>query len=210
MYIKHSILLVLFATLLFSCKKEESWESVGNNNNNNNNNGNNNNGNNNSSDITGTWTFVNMTAHTNNTQTRVENGATVKYVSISDYTSIKNAGEMIIDAGIMVTKDFTFTADTQVYGTSYINGVSQGTLAAPYTFTSPVTNSSIPYKLIGKDSIYLSVGTVINGGTMVPSTPGGLKYKWSGDTLLFMSTAVLSPTPGYISYSTQTMRYIKK
>jgi hypothetical protein len=191
MYIKNLLVLTVFSALLFSCKKDESVTPDNNN------------------SIAGTWTFVNMTGHTNNTQISVENGNTYKNVSISDYTSINNTGEMTIDAGTMTNTNFTYTADTQVYGTSYINGVSQGTLSAPYTFTAPVSSSSIPYKLISKDSMYLSVGTVTTGGTTVPSTAAGFKIAWSGDTLLLKS-GFLQGTSAYMDYATQTMRYIRK
>ena len=193
MYKKHLLLLAASATLLFSCQKDDSLNPEENN-----------------TKIIGTWTFVNMTAHTNATETATIDGDTYKSVTISDYTSTNNAGEITISAGTFSTKDFTYTANTYAHVTTYVNGTLEDTLSQPIQFTAPVGSSNAPYKLIGSDSMYLSVGTVTTGTTTVPSTPAGFKYAWSGDTLLVTSIAVVPAGASYVGYSKQTMRYLRK
>jgi hypothetical protein len=193
MFKKHLFVLTAFTTLLFSCKKEDSVNPEGNN-----------------SQLTGTWTFINMTAHTSSTEIEEIDGDTYKTVTISDYTSIDNAGELIIGASTFATKDFTYTANTDAYATVYLNGVEDDNFSAPYYAKVPVASSQAPYKIIGTDSVYVSAGTVTTGATTVPSTPTGMKFSFAGDTLLLTSTGVVPAGAGYTGYSTQTMRYIKK
>lgn len=191
MYNKHLFLLAACITLLLSCEKNESIEPEGNN-------------------IIGTWTFVNMTAHTTTTETHIVGGDSYKSVSMADYTTTGNAGEMTINASLMETKDFTYTAHFFAHVSLYMNDVLEDTVSFAIEFTAPVSSSSIPYKKIGSDSMYLSVGTVTTDGTTVPSIPGGLKFSWSGDTLLLTSIVEVPAGAAYVGYSRQTMRFIKK
>lgn len=190
---KYLLFLTACTTLLFSCKKDDSVSPDGNDN-----------------KLIGTWAFINMTAHTSATSTEVIDGDTYKYVTISDYTTINNAGELVIDATTQATKDFSYSIDTDAYATSYVNDVLQETISSPYSFTAVASSGRAPYKLIGTDSLYLSVGTVTTGTTTVPSTAAGVKFSWSGDTLLVKSTAFVPASAGYVGYSTQIMRYIRK
>ena len=191
MYTKLLFLLAACTTLLFSCKKSESIEPDVNN-------------------IIGTWTFVNMTAHTTTTETHIVGGDSYKSVSIADYTTISNAGEMTINASLMEMRDFAYTAHFLAHVNLYLNDVLEDTVSFSIEFTAPLSSSSIPYEKIGNDSMYLSIGTVTTDGTTVPSTPGGLKYAWSGDTLLLTSTVEVPAGAAYVGYSRQTMRFIKK
>lgn len=194
---KYSLLLTV---LLFSCKKDATTTVIppGDN-----------------SKILGTWTFSYMTASTVTTSIRKEGNDTYKTIGqVTDYTTINNAGEMMIDSENIIIKDFTYAAKTSVFLTEYKNDEIpfENTLTL-FNFTYPLLgtfSSSATYSMVGNDSLYISAGTETMNNTTVSSRISGARIGWSGDTLIYTITTDTPGSSTYTGVSVQTRRYIRK
>jgi len=183
---------LLFITVLFaSCTKEESLEITDNS------------GAVNADKLKGTYTFINMQAHTNGTIEVTDGTDIEKMVTISDYITKDNVGSVVIDAGKFTILNMGYSVDTVAKGYYYINGVLDDSMEADFQFTAPPLSSVAPYKLVGTDSLYFTGGLINapSGGGGVATPESKARYAFSGDTLLLYQ--------GYYNKTTTTQGGVK-
>ena len=164
---------------IVSCKKSSSNESGG------------------SGSLTGNWTFVSMTAHTEVDDIEKTPGDVYEAISVSDYTTTNNTGTVAISSNTMTTTGMSYKVNTTVRGAEYDNGQFLDSLPSqPFSFTLPSTSSTAAYQLIGKDSIYFPQGGFASVGTSgtMPSAPAGGKYTLNGNTLTLSMNLSVSQT----------------
>jgi len=194
MRIKSLIRLLPFTALVIfitSCQKEISADTLGNSGNGNGNGGN---GGNNTNNIQGDYDFVGMVAHTNSVVTASQLGQTLKSVTTSDYVTENNAGTVKINANQFITTNMAFDIDTLMHNTTYINGVSQGTIDMPFVQTYPPTSSTASYVRNSADSITVTgtFGPSPDPSGNPPTRPTGIKLSWHSDTLYCKVVATVS------------------
>lgn len=135
----------------------------------------------------GTWKFLFMNASTSATITYTDGVDKVMTVTTSDYTSTDNAGTITFDGKNMTTANIAYTVDGIAQTKFYTNNVLEDSLEFPFGGVMPVTNSSIPYKKIGSDSLYFSSGVLTgmdpNSG-VTQTVPAGYKLKFEGDKMI--------------------------
>jgi hypothetical protein len=132
----------------------------------------------------GNWNFVSLHVQTQATIQVTQAGETDKNVSVSNYTSIKNAGVFVFTADSMVATGFTYSVADSVTGYDYINGVLQDSARAPFNVSFPVMNNSVAYQLVGTDSLYFPGGGTFAGLAGAQATEAsGAKFIISGNTM---------------------------
>ena len=161
---KSLLLLAAFATMIISCKKDDSNAST--------------------NKIEGTWKFAGVSAHTEATDITTSADGTSKSITFSDYVSTKNVGTVSLTGGKFANVGVGYDVNTTMTNIS-IDGDTRDTLTVPYTFSSPAASSAGTYRLAG-DSIFFGASLVTAPGNEdIPSAnvTGG-KISWSGDTLV--------------------------
>jgi hypothetical protein len=135
----------------------------------------------------GTWKFLFMNAVTSATITYTDGVDKVMTVTTSDYSSTDNAGTITFDGKNMTTAGITYSVDGTATTKFYTNNVLEDTLEFPFGGVMPATNSTIPYKKIGTDSLYFSSGILTgmdpNSG-VTQTVPAGYKLKFDGDKMI--------------------------
>jgi hypothetical protein len=162
------------------------------------------------SQLPGTWKFLYLTAHTQSVAQETAGGSTFKSVTVSDYTTINNAGTIVFTSDNFTTTGLTYEVSTTLYGAEYQDGLFLDSLSSPFDYVIPVSGSSVPYKAVGVDSLYFPAGgiayTATNPvGVGQQPTGGGSRYTIHGDTLSVVSVAHQSSTqntPGDIVTTT--------
>jgi len=115
----------------------------------------------------------------------------VKTVSVSDYTTINNAGTIKFDGATMTGNGLGYSIDDVATIYLYTNGSLDDSLDFPVTATIPPTNTAATYKKIGTDSIYVQSGvfTSIGSGGATQSSAGGYKLTFDGDKMTMTAVA---------------------
>jgi hypothetical protein len=168
------ILALTGAILLFfvSCKKDSSKSPVTN-------------------AITGNYTFVSVSAVITSTTQLSQGGVVLKTTTVSDYTTIQNAGNIRITGDSMSASGLTYTVDTTLMVYEYQNNQLLDSFSYPFYFNLPPTNSGSKYRLISNDSIYYEGGGFISPGIAgtgpSPVQGSGGKYVFSGNNLILTS-----------------------
>jgi hypothetical protein len=166
---------------IVSCKKDNSNSNSGN-----------------TKALEGNWTFVSMSAKTQSTQSYTQSGTAYKTVTLSNYTTTNNAGVVNFSADSMVATGLTYSVATMAEAYDYVSGQLVDSIASPFNFSLPATNSSSKYQSIGTDSLYFPGGGFLGVAGGAQQTVGsGAKYVISGNTL----TMTTNPTQAY----TQTL-----
>ena len=109
-----------------------------------------------------------------------------KVITISDYSTINNAGNVIFNNGILTAQGVTYSVDTQSKTYQYDGADLLDSLILPFTFTVPAINSAGQYKVVGADSIYFPQGgitTGINGSGSYQTAASGGHYRFNGNLL---------------------------
>lgn len=159
----------IFSSLLFiSCQKDNS--SV-----------------NNSSELIGDWKLVSVEAHITNTSQYNELGTNYKTVTVTEYTTVDNTGEMKVEKDKMSTVNMSYRISTISEGQYFEDGMLIDNYDFPFEYTVPEFNSTATYKNVGADSIYFDSGSLffVQSGSTTPSNPSGMKYILQDNKLKF-------------------------
>jgi hypothetical protein len=180
---KRNLLLMLSSVMIIlaSCKKDDTKAS--------------------STDIQGTYKFKSISAKTNSTVTGTDGE---KEITTTDYTSINNAGTVVIDASNFTSTGFSYEVNSTTTASFYQNNQFVDSISEPFNVVIPPTNSTASYKLIGSDSIYFQNGSLASGiggnggrytlsGNMLTIKQNGSKdstFQLSGVTFHVVETAL--------------------
>jgi hypothetical protein len=149
--------------LLGSCKKDDTKAS--------------------STDIQGTYKFKSISAKTSSTITGTDGE---KEIAVSDYSSINNAGIVVIDSSNFTSTGLSYEVNSSITASFYQDNQFVDSISEPFNVVIPATNSTAPYKLIGSDSIYFQNGSMTSGiagnGTIQNGANGG-RYTLNGNLL---------------------------
>jgi hypothetical protein len=140
--------------------------------------------------ITGSWTFVSLSAQTVSRESYTNVSGTVATVTDVNYTTIDNTRSMVITPDSIISKDVGYTVDTVAVGYYYVNNLLVDSISLPFYFPVPPSSNSASYQLVGKDSIYFNNGNPFVGST-ASSSNSGAHYSLSGN-LLVLTSVVLS------------------
>jgi hypothetical protein len=190
-----SLLLAITFCLLFSvaCKKNNSGNNSG------------------SNPLTGSWNFEGETTNADITSTATFGPISVQVVNLIDFRTIDNTGSLTFTSDSLDAVGVGYTIDT-TYTTYTISALVTDTSVSPLMTTTPPTNTSVNYQLIGQDSIYFPNGSpfALNVDSIQPPIQiNGAHFTISGSTLTITSTlnqsgnetvnGISLPTTGTIS-----------
>ena len=135
--------------------------------------------------ITGQYNFVAMTAGTYSSVTVSLQGSELKAITVSDYVTQNNVGTATITSSDIIFEGVGYAIDTTANTKTYIDGTLADEADLPFVLTVSPANSTYPYTRVNNDSLSV-IGTlgVPNPTGAAPAGPVGVKFSWSGDTLL--------------------------
>lgn len=136
--------------------------------------------------VVGNWKFISMYVVTQAVAQVSQSGVTYKTVTNSDYTTAHNTGTMSFTSNVATVTDMSFDVTDTAFATTYLNGVSMGTLSQPFSQSQPSYSLTSPYTQVNPDSIYIDQGFAGSGGA-------GYHVSISGTTLK-LTTAVVADT----------------
>jgi hypothetical protein len=144
-----------------------------------------------SNTLVGNWKFIGITAHTNTTSQTAFGSTVLKNITLSDYTTINNAGTIAINTNTFTGAGITYQIDDFVKTYMYQDNDLIDSMSLPFNATMPSSNSSSNYQLIGQDSIYFNGQGFFSTGTSttIPA-PSGARFTIDGN-ILKMTTAVV-------------------
>lgn len=102
------------------------------------------------------------------------------------YHSKNNTGTVKIDASKFTMSGVGYSVDTTMTIDFYENEILVDSYEDQIQTVIPPYSASVPYKAIGTDSIYFSLGFISFNpdATPISTTPIGYKVSWAGDTLI--------------------------
>ena len=144
-----------------------------------------------SNPLVGNWKFIGITAHTNTTSQTSFGSSVLKNITLSDYTTINNAGTIAINTNTFAGAGITYQIDDFVKTYMYEDNDLIDSMTLPFQVTLPSSNSSSNYQLIGQDSIYFNGQGFFSTrtSTTIPA-PSGARFTIDG-AILKMTTAVV-------------------
>lgn len=139
----------------------------------------------NTNTIIGDYDFVGASANTYSTVTVSSPGGELKSVTTSGYFSKDNAGTVKITASDLTFMNIAYSVDTTANAKTYLDGALFDDSDFPFEVTLPPTTTTNTYVKINSDSLSVtgSIG-IPNPTGAAPAGPVGIKYSWSGDTLI--------------------------
>lgn len=164
----------LFAFFLTSCQKEAGFQDQNTTS---------------KKSIIGDYDFVAMWASTITTQTVVDGSDTYKSIMAAAYNTKDNKGSIKITADQFISTNVSYSIDTVIHVKDYENGVLVFDEDLPWIFDIPASSATTTYKLVGTDSLSATSLVPNPGGGTGGATTGadGVKFSWSGDTLVVKS-----------------------
>lgn len=168
---KRNLLLMLSSILIIlsSCKKDDTKADT--------------------TGIQGTYKLKSVSAKTNSTITGTDGE---KEVAVADYTSINNAGTVVIDKSNFTSTGLSYEVNSTTTASFYQDNEFVDSFSVPFNVVIPATNSAAPYKLIGTDSIYFQNGSLTSGITAdgsIQTGGNGGRYSLSGNLLTLKQNA---------------------
>ncbi|MBS1566384.1 MAG: hypothetical protein JST39_18520, partial [Bacteroidetes bacterium] len=134
------------------------------------------------STITGNYKFVSTYAVTSSSVQYSFLGSVYKTVTVSDYTSINNVGTVNITSNTLASNGIGYSISDTAIAYSYVDGTLIDTIQSPFDVTIPPTSSTVTYKQISADSIYVPA----QGGSMA----AGYHITVNGNILTMTSSIV--------------------
>jgi hypothetical protein len=135
-------------------------------------------------DIRGTFKLKFLSVKTNSIVT--DNGGG-KLFKVFDYTTINNAGTIVIDGSNFSVTGFGYEINSILRASLYQDNQLVDSFSAPYNMIIPSTNSATPYKLIDADSIYFQNGSLTTG---ISKAKGG-RYTMNGNLFTIKQNALI-------------------
>jgi len=139
--------------------------------------------------IQGTYKLKSISAKTNSTITGTDGE---KEITVSDYTTINNAGTIVIDGSKFLATGLSYEVNSTTTASFYQDNQFIDSFSMPFNVIIPSTNSTAPYKLVGTDSIYFQNGSLTSGiagnGSSQSGANGG-RYTLSGNLLTIKQNA---------------------
>ena len=168
---KRNLLLMLASVviILVSCKKDDTKAAA--------------------NSIQGTYKLKSLSAQTNSTITGTDGE---KEVATADYTSINNAGTVVIDQSNFTSTGLSYEVNSTSRASFYQDNQFVDSFSVPFNVVIPATNSTAPYKLIATDSIYFQNGSMTSGITAdgsIQTGGNGGRYTMSGNLLTLKQNA---------------------
>lgn len=159
--------------------------------------------------ITGTWNFISLKAHTETTLEYIDAGTDYKTISTSDYISTDNTGTITFDSAAFNSAGIGYNVSSIVNSYSYTNNVLVDSSQMPFTITLANSNSTGNYELIGSDSIYFPEGSFVSSSGTTTTEPSGGKINISGNMLtitqmVYKDTALINGGVPYQSIEAVT------
>lgn len=165
------LMLSFILILLISCKKDNT--------------------NSNATAIQGTYKLKSISAKTNSTVTG-DDGE--KAITVADYTSINNAGTVVIDGSKFTTTGLSYEVNSTSTASFYQDNQFVDSFSMPFHVIIPPTSSTAPYKLIGTDSIYFQNGIMTSGLGSGEFGGNGGRYTISGNLLTIKQNGLKDST----------------
>lgn len=179
-------LLMVSVIVLVSCQKEVSIDTI---------NGGGGSGGSGTGSIIGTWKFIGTTASTESTVAVSDAGIDLKTITKSSYTTTGNTGTYTFTANKISFTGVGYTLNSIATSVIYLDGQLQDSIDFPFTYTLPPSNGEGTYKKVGADSLYFESGNIsIPSSGSQPAQASGVRYKFSGDTLLLITKHTQSTT----------------
>jgi hypothetical protein len=146
--------------------------------------------------IIGDYDFVGMHATTLSTVTVTIAGEENKTITTSDYYGKNCSGTTKITSSQMIGTSIGYSIDTTMNGKTYINGALISDIDLPFQVTVPPTSSTSTYVRNGADTLTVTgtFGSAPNPSGNTPSGPTGVRYSWSGDTLILKMAMAFTQT----------------
>jgi hypothetical protein len=171
---------IIMSVLIVSCQKEAIFDP-------NNPNGG---GTTSGQSIIGNWKFIEFKAKTKSTG--IANDpflGNIKTITISDYTTVDNAGTLNIEASKLTATDLTYSVNSIAKVYMYEDNVLVDSVDFPFQTTMPPSTSTSTYKRVGTDSLYLNSGLFTNSstGANTQTLGGGVKLKFDGNKMIWTS-----------------------
>ena len=160
---KHLLGSLAIIAMLASCKKDKT--------------------DNNTSGIEGTYKFKYLSAQTSSTVTGSYGD---KVVTLSDYTTQNNVGNVVFDKTMLSATGLGYSVSSLATYYLYDGPDLIDSSSYPIVFNLPSSSSTASYTLVGADSIYFPQGSAtsaaVSGGTTATVASGG-RYSWNGNEL---------------------------
>jgi hypothetical protein len=141
--------------------------------------------------LLGVWALASMEVDVHYDLAITDGVDTSRTLTNAHYFSKNNIGLLTIGETSMSFSHYSYSIDTTITAEYFFNGVSGGSFELPFEFDSPSVDSEIPeYRLIGEDSIYFPLGSILSMEAGIignPSEPSGLRYKVEGDRLTLIT-----------------------
>jgi len=135
------------------------------------------------SSIQGNYKFLYMTVSSNAANEASSGDEVDKTVTVSQYTTINNAGTIKFDANTMSSSNLAYDINTIAKGYIYANGTLIDSVDTPLQYSAPVSSSRISYRMVGSDSLYCSSGSMFLSNTTQATNPIGVKLQVGGNKL---------------------------
>jgi hypothetical protein len=140
------------------------------------------------SSLQGNWNFISEHVSGQNTTQYSSSGSAYKTITVSDYTTVGNAGILSISSNMMNASGISyFISDTPVTYNYKDDQLIDSGYGVVTQYVQPA-NYSVSYSQIGSDSVYFTSGSFISPSNMQAAGSGGAKINTIGDTLLTMTT----------------------
>ncbi|MEI6948999.1 hypothetical protein V9K67_17570 [Paraflavisolibacter sp. H34] len=112
-----------------------------------------------------------------------EGGVTDSTVTRTNFTSAQHTGTMTLDATKVTSDKLGYLYNCDMEGKSYMNGQLFNTMEFELPIDVPTSSGSVPYKVVGNDSVYFDKGSMIMLDTELETAPVGAKLKLEGNRL---------------------------
>ncbi|MGK2863698.1 MAG: hypothetical protein ACSLE0_17325 [Chitinophagaceae bacterium] len=207
-----SVCIIITLVILVSCQKEVNFQ--------NNNSAPASPGTGSNKQLIGDYDFVGAEASTKSTVTTSQAGMELKAITTSSYISKNNKGTAKITSTEFIFSGLTYSIDTVMHVSTYLNGFLFDETELPFAMTVPLTNQTEEYKKINNDSLVFTKGLFVFNAPATGTSPttgsGGANISWSGDTLFvkagnaFITSISQAGTPAMLEGSVSGIFKLKR
>lgn len=141
-------------------------------------------------DINGIWKLVSIDAKT----TSSTQSGSIRSVTSTAYITQNNTGTITFTASKLTSNGIGYSVNTTSNIEVYENGILLSKYTMPFAITTPASSSSVDYKRVNNDSIYMQSGSLFMNGTNQDTQAGGARIKLESNKMYIIQSGTKTTT----------------
>jgi hypothetical protein len=144
------------------------------------------------------WSFISVQGAAQNVFETSGGTPVLKKIDYTQYSPTNIGGAIGISSSTFTLLDFSYNVSGKTSTYNYLDNQISDSTSNSFSYSSAPINGTIPYVMVGADSVYFPNGGFISAATYPSGFANGAKITIANDTLLTITTSFSKDSSGFL------------